>query len=255
MANSPQNYGFARTTSMATDQGLRSYMLGIYNYMAGGVAITGLVSYLVYALSVASDPSTAAVTLQNGVALTSFGQAIFLSPLKWLVMFSPLAFILLLGFGIQRMSVQTAQLTFWAFAAVMGLSMGSIFLVFAMASIAQVFFITATAFGALSLYGYTTKRDLSPIGSFLIMGAWGLFFALIINIFVQSSAFMLAISVIGVLVFAGLTAWDTQRLKESYYTGMDGEAAAKMSIMGALTLYLDFINMFQFLLMLIGDRR
>jgi FtsH-binding integral membrane protein len=254
MANSPQNYG-ARTADMSIDAGLRAYMLGIYNYMAGGVALTGLVSYLVYALSVAGDPSQAVITLGNGVALTSFGQAVFASPLMWLIVFSPLAFVLFLSFGIQRMSVSTAQITFWAFAAVMGLSMGSIFLIYTATSIGRVFFITAATFGALSLYGYTTKRDLSAVGSFMFMGLIGIIIAGIVNLFLQSTGMQFVISVMAVIIFAGLTAWDNQRLKESYYAGMDGELAAKASIMGALSLYLDFINLFQSLLYLMGNRR
>ncbi len=253
MANSP--FTGTRTTDMSIDAGLRSYMLGIYNYMAGGVSLTGLFAYLVYAASIATDPSTAAAMLPNGVALTEIGRVLFVSPLRYLIMFSPFAFVLVLNFGINRMSVSTMQLVFWAFAAVMGLSMGSVFLVFTLSSVAQIFFISATAFGALSLYGYTTKRDLSPVGSFLIMGLWGLLLAVIVNYFVQSSAFQFALCVIGVLVFAGLTAWDTQRLKESYHEAMGAEVAAKLSILGALTLYLDFINMFTFLLTLLGDRR
>lgn len=255
MANTPQGFGTPRTADMSVDAGLRSYMLGIYNYMAGGIALTGLVAYLVFTLSIAADGTQAAAVLPNGVALSEFGRTLFISPLKWLFMLAPLAFVMFLSFGINRMSVGTAQMLFWAFAAAMGLSMGSIFLVYTMTSISQIFFVTAAAFGGLSLYGYTTKRDLTPFRSFLVMGVWGLMFALIANIFIQSSAFLMALSVIGVLVFAGLTAYETQALKESYYENMGREAAGKLSILGALSLYLNFINMFQFLLILFGDRR
>jgi len=230
-------------TGVAVDEGLRSYMLGVYNYMAGGVALTGVVAYLTYAMAV-----------QNG-ALTPFGQTLYTSPLKWVVMLAPLGFVFFLGFRIQKMSIGAAQASFWAFAAVMGLSISSIFLVFTGQSIAQIFFITAATFGALSLYGYTTKRDLSAWGSFLFMGVVGIIIAMVVNIFLQSSALQFAISVIGVLVFAGLTAYDTQRIKDGYYmVAGSAELVAKSAIMGALALYLDFINMFMFLLQLFGNR-
>jgi FtsH-binding integral membrane protein len=248
-------YGSARTANMALDQGLRNYMLGIYNYMAGGVALTGIVAYFVYAFSVTTDPTLAVMSLGNGVALTSFGRSIFASPLMWLFALSPLAFVMFLSFGINRMNVSTAQILFWAFAAVMGLSMGSIFLIYTATSVARIFFITAASFGALSIYGYTTKRDLSGFGSFLFMGLIGLVIASLVNLFLQSSAMQFALSVISVLIFAGLTAWDTQRLKESYYEVTGAEMVAKASIMGALSLYLDFVNMFMALLRLFGDRR
>jgi FtsH-binding integral membrane protein len=179
---------------------------------------------------------------------------IFTSPLKWVVMLAPLGFIFFLGFRIQQMSVSAVQMTFWAFCAVMGLSMASIFLVFTGESVARTFFITAAAFGALSLYGYTTKRDLSAMGTFLVVGLFGLIIASVVNIFVGSSALQFAVSVAGVLIFAGLTAWDTQRLKEMYLENMEPGAQTKMAVMGALTLYLDFINMFQFLLQFMGVR-
>jgi FtsH-binding integral membrane protein len=254
MANSPQSYG-TRAADMSVDAGLRAYMLGIYNYMAGGVALTGIVSYLVYMFAVTADPSQAVMTLGNGVALTSFGQTVFASPLMWLFVLSPLAFVLILSFGINRMNVSTAQITFWAFAAVMGLSMGSIFIVYTATSVGRVFFITAATFGALSLYGYTTKRDLSAMGAFMFMGLIGLVIASLVNLFLHSTAMQFVLSVMGVIIFAGLTAWDNQRLKESYYAGMGSELAAKASIMGALSLYLDFINLFQSLLYLMGNRR
>jgi uncharacterized protein len=227
----------------AVDEGLRSYMLGVYNYMALGVALTGIVAYLTFSMAV-----------QNG-ALTPFGQTLFGSPLKWVVMLAPLGFVMFLGFRIQQMSVGTAQLMFWLFAAVMGVSLSSIFLVFTGQSIAQIFFITAASFGALSLWGYTTKRDLSAWGSFLFMGVVGIVIAALVNIFLHSSALMFAISAVGVLVFAGLTAYDTQRIKDGYLEMRgNAEMVAKGAIMGALSLYLDFINMFVMLLNLFGNR-
>jgi uncharacterized protein len=219
------------------DVGLREYMLRIYNYMASGLALTGIVAY---------------VFAQSG-----FYAQVAATPLIWLLMLAPLGFVLAISFGINRMSASTAQLLFWAFAGVMGLSLASIFLVFTGASIARVFFITAGTFAAMSLYGYTTKRDLTQFGSFLMMGLIGIIIASIVNIFVASSALQFAISVIGVLVFTGLTAWDTQSIKQQYYELQyaDGETAGKTAIMGALRLYLDFINLFMMLLQLLGVRR
>ena len=222
----------------AVDEGLRSFMLQVYNYMGLGLAITGLVAFVT-----ASTPA---------LAMPSFG-----SPLKWVVMLAPLAFVFFFTFRIQSISASTAQLTFWAFCAVMGLSMASIFLVFTGASIARVFFITAAMFGAASLYGYTTKADLTKMGSFLFMGLIGIIIASLVNIFVASSALQFAVSVIGVLVFTGLTAWDTQRLKNEYLGSLQagGELLAKGAIMGALSLYLNFINLFMMLLQLFGNQR
>lgn len=253
MANYDQNsiYGArARTGSMdmSVDQGLRSYMLGIYNYMAAGLAITGVVAYLTYAMAVVAGPA-------GEIQLTQFGAAIYTSPLRWVVMLAPLAFVMVLSFGINRLSAGTTQMLFWAFASVMGLSLSWIFLTFTGESITQVFLVTAIAFGGLSLYGYTTKKDLSGWGSFLIMGLIGIIAASIVNLFLQSSALHFAVSVIGVLVFAGLTAYDTQRLKTEYYVGDSGEIAKKKSIMGALSLYLNFINMFMMMLSLFGQQR
>jgi FtsH-binding integral membrane protein len=223
-------------------------MLGVYNHMVLGLGITGLVALGTYML--------ATTTGVNGrIALTPFGQAIYVSPLKWLVILAPLAFVFFMSFRMEQMTSATARTVFLVFAAVMGLSLSSIFVVFTGQSITQVFFITAAAFGALSLWGYTTQRSLSGMGSFLIMGLFGLIIASLVNLFMQSSALAFAVSVIGVLVFAGLTAWDTQRLKEMYiYGNMDGETASKASIFGALSLYLNFINMFQMLLSLFGNR-
>ena len=248
-------------TDVAVDEGLRAYMLRVYNYMAGGVFLTGIVAYLAFTQAVTLDPALAAKTaggvalLKRGMYLTPFGMALFVSPLKWLVMLAPLGFVFFLSFRIYQMSVSAAQSTFWLFAAVMGLSLSTIFLVFTGQSITQVFFVTAAAFGGLSLYGYTTSKDLSGWGSFLIMGVIGIVIAALVNLFLQSSALQFAISVIGVLVFAGLTAYDTQQIKDNYYTVAGNAAAAsKAAIMGALNLYLDFINMFTMLLQLFGNR-
>ena len=219
------------------DVGLREHMLRIYNYMASGLALTGIVAY---------------VFAQSG-----FYAQVAATPLIWLIMLAPLGFVMAISFGIQRMQASTVQLLFWLFAGVMGLSLASIFLVFTGASIARVFFITAGTFAAMSLYGYTTKRDLTQFGSFLIMGLIGIIIASIVNIFIASSALQFAISVIGVIVFVGLTAWDTQPIKQKYYELQyaDGQIAGKAAIMGALRLYLDFINLFMMLLQLLGARR
>lgn len=254
--------GVARADAAAIDQGLRSYMLGIYNHMTLALAISGLVALGVFMMSVTTDPASAvrtatgaAASIGGGRFLTSFGYTLFVSPLKWVVMLAPLAFILVLSFRFERMSYTSLLGTFWAFAAVMGISLGSVFLIYKIGSIIQVFFITAASFAALSLFGYTTKKDLSGMGKFLMMGLFGLIIAGLVNIFVQSSALQFALNVIGVLVFAGLTAWDTQRLKEEYYYVMnDATMLGKASLMGALSLYLNFINMFQMLLALFGQR-
>ena len=235
-------------TAAVVDEGLRRFMLRVYNYMGVGLIVTGLVAYFTY---------TQSFIEQNGhiVGLTPLGNALFGSPLQWVVMLAPLAFVFFLSFRVYKMSLGAAQATFWLFAAVMGLSLSSIFLVFTGQSITQVFFVTAAAFGGLSLYGYTTQRDLSGWGSFLIMGVIGIVIAALVNLFLQSSALQFAISVIGVLVFAGLTAYDTQQIKDNYYTvAGDVAAASKAAIMGALNLYLDFINMFVMMLQLFGNR-
>jgi FtsH-binding integral membrane protein len=217
------------------DEGLRQHMLRVYNYMGGGLVLTGLVAFLV---------STSPVLLQ----------AIFGTPLKWVVMLAPLAFVMVLSFGIQRLSFASAQMIFWAYCGAMGLSMASIFLVFTGASIALTFFVTAATFLAMSLYGYTTKADLSRMGSFLMMGVIGIIIAGLANLFFQSSALHFAISVLGVLIFTGLTAYDTQAIKEQYAEGYSHDSQGKLALMGALTLYLDFINLFQFLLHFLGQR-
>lgn len=218
------------------DEGLRAFMLKVYNYMCLGLGVTGAV-----ALFTASSPAMM--------------QAIHGTPLQWLVMLSPLAFILVMSFGINKLSPGACQALFWAFAGVMGLSMASIFVIYTGASIARVFFITAAAFAGLSLYGYTTKKNLSGMGSFLIMGVIGILIAMVVNIFLASSALHFAISVLGVLIFAGLTAYDTQRIKLSYYAADGAAVAEKKAIYGALSLYLDFVNMFYFLLALFGGNR
>ncbi len=230
----------ARTGSAAMiDEGLRAHMLRVYNYMGIGLAITGVIAFFF---------SQWAVSSQDVFNL------VYVSPLKWVVMLSPLAFVLVLSFGINRMSFATAQLTFWGFATVMGISLSSIFFIYTDASIARVFFITAATFGTMSLYGYTTKRDLTNMGSFLMMGLIGIIIAMVVNIFMQSSALEFAISVLGVLIFVGLTAYDTQKIKEMYLEADGSEVMGKKAIMGALTLYLDFINLFLMLLRLFGNR-
>ncbi len=229
---------------VAVDEGLRAYMLGVYNYMAAGVALTGVAAYVTYMLAGSSFET-----------LTPFGQAIYNTPLRWVVMLAPLGFVLYLGLRLQQMSIGAAQAAFWAFAAVMGVSLSWIFLAFNLPSITQIFFVTAASFGALSLWGYTTKRDISGWGSFLFMGLVGIILASVVNWFLQSSGVQFAISVIGVLVFAGLTAYDTQRIKDGYLMiRHDATMVAKSAIMGALNLYLDFINMFLMLLQLFGNR-
>ncbi|MDC9822357.1 Bax inhibitor-1/YccA family protein [Devosia sp. ZB163] len=230
-------------TAAAIDEGLRSYMLKVYNYMGIGLVVTGLVSYFSAQAAVGADGQ-----------MTAWGSLIFQSPLMWVIAFAPLAFVLVLSFGINKLSGATAQLLFWVFAAVMGLSLSSIFMVYTDASIAKVFFISAATFGAMSLYGYTTKRDLTGIGNFLIMGLIGLIIASIVNIFLASSMLEFAISAIGVLIFVGLTAYDTQKIKESYDEGLGSEVLHKSAVMGALSLYLDFINLFLMLLRLFGNR-
>jgi len=224
------------------DQGLRTYMLKVYNLMALGLLITGLASFGTWQLAV-----------DNG-QLTALGTALYASPLRWVVMLAPLGMVFFLSYRINKMSVAAAQTAFWVYAGLMGLSLSSIFLVYTGQSIVQTFFVTAASFGALSLYGYTTKRDLTAMGSFLIMGLFGLIIASVVNIFLASSALSFAVSVLGVLIFAGLTAYDTQKIKEMYFDGDDAAVMGRKAIMGALTLYLDFINLFMFLLQFLGNR-
>jgi len=236
------------------DEGLRAYMLKVYNLMALGLVITGVAALGTITLATTSDPAAAVATLGNGKMLTAFGAAIYGSPLRWVVMLAPLAAVFFLSFRVHKMSVSAAQAAFWVYAGLVGLSLSSIFLVFTAQSITQTFFVTAAAFGALSLYGYTTRRDLTAMGSFLIMGVFGLIIAMLVNIFLQSSALQFAISAIGVLIFSGLTAYDTQKIKEMYFEGDDVLVAGRKAIMGALTLYLDFLNLFMFLLQFMGNR-
>lgn len=217
------------------DEGLRQHMLRVYNYMGLGLVVTGLVAFMV--------SSTPALYVP-----------IFSSPLKYVVMLAPLAFVLLFSFKMQTMSASSAQMMFWAFCAVMGLSLASVFLVFTGTSIARTFFIAATMFGATSLYGYTTKRDLTQFSSFMIMGLIGVVIASIVNIFLGSTALQFAISVIGIAVFIGLTAWDTQTIKEQYAENFDAESRQKLAVFGAFSLYLNFINIFQLLLNFTGER-
>jgi uncharacterized protein len=237
--NTPIRTGAATQTAGVIDEGLRAYMLKVYNLMAAGLGITGVTAYGTYALA-ASNPA--------------FAQMIYASPLRWVIMLAPLALVFFLSFRIHSMSVSSAQTTFWAYAALLGVSLSSIFLVYTGASITQTFFITATTFGAMSLYGYTTKKDISSWGSFLFMGLIGIIIASVVNIFMASSALSFAISVIGVLVFTGLTAYDTQTIKESYFESDDSDTAGRKAIIGALNLYLDFINLFLMLLRLLGNR-
>ena len=241
--------GVARSGVGAIDQGLRAYMLGVYNYMTLGLGLTGLVAFFAYKAAVVESATG------HIIGLTGFGEAIYASALRWVVIFAPLLVVFGLSAGRDRMSASAARLTFLAFSALMGLSMSTIFLVFTHGSIFRVFFITAASFGALSLYGYSTRRDLSAMGSFMIMGLFGLIIASLVNLFLHSAGLQWALSILGVGIFAGLTAWDTQAIKANYYAGGAWEVTEKKSIFGALTLYLDFINMFQFLLMIFGDRR
>ena len=245
----------AGARTVAIDEGLRAHMNKVYGTMSVGMVITALAAWAVSGLAVSSVPSE--YMLGEGKYLTAFGAAIYASPLKWVIMFAPLLFVFGFAAGVNRMSTAAAQTVFYAFAAVMGLSISSIFLVFTGASIAQVFLITAIAFAGLSLWGYTTQKDMSGWGTFLFMGLIGVIVAMIVNIFLASPALVFAISVIGVLVFAGLTAYDTQRLKTEYIqlAGTEGEAyLGKAAILGALSLYLNFINMFMLLLQLFGQR-
>ena len=253
MSNLDRNRSFgygARVTragAAEVDQGLRAYMLGVYNYMTLGLGLTGVVALGTHMLAVVGQTG-------GKVMLSPLGQALYASPLRWVVILAPLAFVFFIGARAHSISAATARNLFLAFSAVMGLSLSSLLIVFTGASVARVFFITAAAFGGLSIYGYVTKRDLSPIGSFLIMGVWGLVIAGLVNLFLHSSGLQFALSILSVLIFSGLTAWDTQSIKDNYYEGDGYEVAQKKSVFGALSLYLDFINMFQSLLFLFGER-
>ena len=240
---------YSKTADQAgIDEGLRAYMLKVYNYMTTGLVLTGFIAYFFGKASVAAFTP-------NGVILTSLGQALFNSGLSWIIMLAPLGFVFYLSARINKMSVSSAQITFWLFASIMGLSLASVFVQFTGTSIAKVFFITAGTFAAMSLYGYTTKRDLTKLGGFLFMGLIGIIIASIVNIFVQSGPMAFIISIIGVLVFVGLTAYDTQTIKNMYYAGDSDSVGSKKALMGALRLYLDFINLFILLLQLFGQRR
>ena len=242
----------SRTTSTDThviDEGLRAYMLKVYNYMASGILITGFVSLILFKMSVVTN-------VDGSIAeLTNLGNALYNSALMWVVMLAPLGVVFYMSFGIKKMSAAKAQTTFWIFAALMGASLSSIFLIYTGASITRVFFITAGTFGAMSIYGYTTKRDLTKLGSFLMMGLIGIIIASIVNMFMKSSMMYYVISILGVLIFVGLTAYDTQKIKNMYLVSDSGEILGKKAVMGALTLYLDFINLFIMLLRLFGQRR
>ena len=236
-------------SAVVMDEGLRAYMLKVYNYMATGILLTGIIALLTFKMSVVTDSSGSIV------GLTQMGNAIYMSGLKWLVMLAPLGIVFYMSFGINKMSAAKAQTTFWIFAALMGLSLSSILLVYTGMSITRVFFICSATFGAMSIYGYTTKRDLTKLGSFLMMGLIGIIIASIVNIFMKSSMMYFVISILGVLIFVGLTAYDTQKIKNMYSASDTGELIGKKAVMGALTLYLDFINLFIMLLRLFGQRR
>jgi FtsH-binding integral membrane protein len=253
MALSPEYRAIPRTSAATTaavmDAGLRAYMLRVYNWMASGLLVTGIVAYAI--------ANTSLINAFYPTVQTPYGLAHTASPLAMIAMFAPLAFVLVLSLGVNKLSTSAAQGLFWAFAAAMGASLTNIFLIYTSESIVRVFFITAGTFAAMSLYGYTTKTDLSRIGSFLIMGLFGIVIASVVNIFIGSSALQFAISIIGVVVFTGLTAYDTQRIKGDYvqFAYASGpDLAAKRSVYDALSLYLNFINLFMLLLQLVGNR-
>ncbi len=237
----------ARTQTAEFDEGLRSYMLKVYNYMASGVLLTGIVAMLV-------GNNEALNSLFFTQQMTPYGVHLSMTGLGWLATLSPLAFILVMNFGINKLSAGALQMIFWAFVTCFGISLSSIFFIYTDISIARTFLITAATFGALSLYGYTTKKSLSGMGTFLIMGLFGLIIASVVNLFLQSTMLEFITSVAGVLIFAGLTAYDTQRIKNEYYMMSTGEMVAKGAIMGAVKLYLDFVNLFMYLLRFLGNR-
>ena len=252
MSDYDRNYAarpaFGAERAAAIDAGLRAYMIRVYNYMAAGVAVTGVVAWLTFSAAVQTNAA-------GQLVLTSFGQAIFSGPLTIVLLLGTLGLVFFMSFRIGHLQPSTALGLFMLYAGLLGLMLSSVFLAYTGASITRTFFISAASFGALSLYGYTTQRDLAPVGSFLVMGVFGLILAMIVNIFLKSSGLEFAISVIGVLIFAGLTAWDTQRIKEMYSANDDGTVVGRKAVMGALALYLDFINLFLFLLRFMGDRR
>ena len=239
----------SQESSIVMDEGLRTYMLKVYNYMATGILLTGIVALLTFKMSVVTNDAGSII------GLTQMGNAIYMSGLKWIVMLAPLGIVFYRSFGINKMSASKAQTTFWVFAALMGLSLSSILLIYTGMSVTRVFFICSATFGAMSIYGYTTKRDLTKLGSFLMMGLIGIIIASLVNIFMKSSMMYFVISILGVLIFVGLTAYDTQKIKNMYAVSDSGEIMGKKAVMGALTLYLDFINLFIMLLRLFGQRR
>ncbi len=247
-ANSRVGAGLARS-GVAVDQGLRAYMIGVYNYMTLGLGVTGLVAYGAFTLA---QPQFVGGRI---VSVNDFGHAIYASPLRWIIVLSSLALVFYLSARINSMSVASARNAFIAFAALIGLSMSALLVVYTGASMGRAFFATAAAFASLSLYGYTTQRSLSAMGSFMMMGVIGLIIASLLNLFLQSSGLQFGLSILCVIIFAGLTAWDTQSIKEMYFSGDSYEMVQKKSIHGALRLYLDFINMFQAILMLTGSQR
>jgi uncharacterized protein len=244
--------GFGAERAVAIDAGLRAHMIRVYNYMASAVALTGVVAWLTFQAA-----GGAAITAAGGAitGLTPFGQLVFNPVTMIVLMLGTLGLVFFVSFRIHRLQFGTALTLFMVYSALLGVTLSSIFITYTGVSITRVFFISAAAFGALSMYGYTTQRDLSPIGSFLIMGLIGLIIASLVNIFLASSALDFVISCVGVLVFAGLTAWDTQKIKEMYDPMDDGTVSGRKAVMGALSLYLDFINLFLMLLRLFGERR
>ena len=255
MSDFDRNIATARAgyrPEVAIDAGLRAYMIRVYNYMTAGVALTGLVAWFAFQ---AAGGDSIAVAGNSISGLTDFGRAIFSGPLMWILVLAPLGLVMLLSFGINRLSPATALTLFFVYSGLLGLSLATIFVAYTGASIARVFFISAATFGAMSLYGYTTQRDLTGFGSFLFMGLIGIVIASLVNIFLHSSGLSWVISVVGVLVFVGLTAYDTQNIKEMYSPMDDGTVAGRKAVMGALSLYLDFINLFMMLLRIFGDRR
>jgi uncharacterized protein len=257
MSDFDRNYsalrGGAADRALAIDAGLRAHMIRVYNYMAGGVALTGILAWVTF--QAAGGDAITAVGGRGFVGLTPFGHAVFETPLMWILFLAPLGLVFFLSFRINSLEAGTARMLFFVYAALLGVSLAPIFIVYLHSSIARVFFISAASFGALSLWGYTTQRDLSAMGSFLIMGVFGILIAMVVNIFLRSSGLDWAISIMGVGIFAGLTAYDTQKVKEFYSANDDGTVSGRKAVMGALALYLDFINMFLFLLRLMGDRR
>ena len=250
MSDFDRNFDTARTgyrPEVAIDAGLRAYMIRVYNYMTAGVALTGLVAWFAFSAAVTQTGA--------GLELTPFGHTLFGSPLMWVLILAPLGLVMVMSFGINRLSPATALTLFFVYAGLLGLSLSTIFLVYTGASITRVFFISAATFGAMSLYGYTTQRDLTGFGSFLFMGLIGIVIASLVNIFLHSSGLDWVMSVLGVLIFTGLTAYDTQNIKEMYSPMDDGTVAGRKAVMGALRLYLDFINLFLMMLRLFGDRR